>query len=492
MTATSTLILGLYFATLSLLAVYGVHRFVTVVSYSRNRSKRALSQPLPARLPRVTIQLPLYNEVYVTERLLDSVSRIRYPRELLEVQVLDDSDDETAPLARRKVAELRGRGLDAHYVRRNGRAGFKAGALAHGLSTAKGELILIFDADFIAPPEILEKTVGCFEDPAVGMVQARWGHINRSYSMLTEVQSILLDGHFVLEHGGRSQAGRFFNFNGTAGVWRRAAIEDAGGWQADTLTEDLDISYRAQLRGWRFVFLQDLLAPAELPVEMNALKDQQHRWAKGSIQTCRKLLPTVLRAPLPFGVKLEAVFHLTGNFCHLLVALLSVLLVPAVVVRPELGWKASLFVDLPLFLTATLGVCVFYVAGIVEAEPATWRRRLKYVPAVLALGIGLSVNNARAVIEALAGRRSAFKRTPKLRVEKRADDWRLRRYRGSINLVPVLELGFALYFAAGAYYAASNSVFGPLPFILLFLSGFFYAAVTSLLQLAFDAGSQRA
>jgi hypothetical protein len=274
-------------------------------------------------------------------------------------------------------------------------------------------------------------------------------------------------------------------------VWRRAAIDSAGGWQADTLTEDLDLSYRAQLRGWRFVFLQDLVAPAELPVEMNALKDQQHRWAKGSIQTCCKLLPRVLRSPFSFGVKLEAIFHLTANFCYLLMVLLSVLLVPAAVARELLGWKALLLIDLPLFLAATLGLCVFYVAGIVEAEPACWRRRLKYVPAVIALGIGLSLNNARAVIEALTGRQGAFKRTPKLRVEKRADDWRGRRYRGSINLAPLVELGFALYFMAGAYYAASNSVFGPLPFILLFLCGFLYAAAVSLWQLALDARSEQ-
>ncbi len=491
MTATANLILGLYLVTLSVLAVYGAHRFATVVCYYRNRRRRAVPQPLPVRLLRVTIQLPLYNEMYVTERLLESVSRIRYPRDLLEIQVLDDSDDETVALARRKVGELRGRGLDAHYVRRRRRVGFKAGALTHGLSSATGELILILDADFIAPPDILEKTVGCFEDPAVGMVQARWGHINRSYSTLTELQAILLDGHFVLEHGGRSRAGRFFNFNGTAGVWRRSAIDDAGGWQADTLTEDLDLSYRAQLRGWRFVFLQDLVAPAELPVEMNAFKDQQHRWAKGSIQTCRKLLPRVLRSPVPFGVKLEAAFHLTANFCSLLMVLLSVLLVAAAIVRAQLGWKLLPLVDLPLILAATLGLGVFYVAGIVEAEPASWRRRLKYVPAAIALGIGLSLNNAHAVIEALAGRQGVFKRTPKLHVERRADDWRGRSYRGSSTLAPLLELSFALYFMLGAYYAASGCVFGPLPFILLFLSSFLYAALVSLLQLALDARSQQ-
>src|SRR5262249_14633961 len=278
------------------------------------RDQRALPLPPPERLPRVTVQLPLYNEMYVVERLLESVCAIDYPRDLLEIQVLDDSTDETQAIASAAVARYREKGFDVQYLHRDERTGYKAGALDAGLQSAKGEFVLIFDADFIAPPEVLRTTLGHFADPRVGMVQVRWGHINREYSLLTQVQSVLLDGHFVLEHGGRNRAGRFFNFNGTAGVWRPTGSEDAGGWQHGTLTEDRDLSYRAQMRGWRFVFVQDVVSPAEVPVEMNAFKSQQHRWAKGSIQTCRKLLPRILASPLPLPIKVEAAFHLTANF----------------------------------------------------------------------------------------------------------------------------------------------------------------------------------
>ena len=292
-------ILGLYFLTLVILAIMGVHRYVMVYLYFKHREKKAAPVPLPERLPRVTIQLPIFNEMYVLDRLLESVVQIRYPRELLQIQVLDDSTDETTAIASRAVGHYRALGFDMQYLHRADRTGYKAGALDAGLQSATGEFVLIFDADFVAPPDVLERTIGYFEDPKVGMVQARWGHINRGYSLLTEVQSIMLDGHFIMEHGARSRSGRFFNFNGTAGVWRRAVIDDAGGWQHDTLTEDLDLSYRAQLRGWRFVYTPDLVSPAELPVEMNAFKTQQQRWAKGSVQVCKKLLPRILASDLP-------------------------------------------------------------------------------------------------------------------------------------------------------------------------------------------------
>src|SRR5262245_20682974 len=278
----------------------------------RDREPQAL--PAPAEWPIVTVQLPLYNEVYVADRLIEAVCRFEYPRDRLEIQVLDDSTDETRGIAELAVRRFAAQGVDVTYFHRTDRVGFKAGALEAGLEVARGEFIAIFDADFIPTSDFLVRLMPHFADPGVGMVQARWGHINQDYSLLTKIQSILLDGHFVLEHGGRHRSGRFFNFNGTAGVWRRKAIDEAGGWQHDTLTEDLDLSYRAQLRGWRFVFVSSLIAPAEVPVEMNAFKSQQHRWAKGSIQTCRKLLPDLLRAKIPLGVKAEAFFHLTANF----------------------------------------------------------------------------------------------------------------------------------------------------------------------------------
>jgi cellulose synthase/poly-beta-1,6-N-acetylglucosamine synthase-like glycosyltransferase len=296
------------------------------------------------------------------------------------------------------------------------------------------------------------------------------------------VQSILLDGHFILEHGGRNRAGRFFNFNGTAGIWRREAIGDAGGWQHDTLTEDLDLSYRAQLRGWRFVFVQDVVAPAEIPVEMNAFKSQQHRWAKGSIQTCLKLLPRILASELPLAIKTEAAFHLTANFAYPLMVLLSLLMFPAMVIRYDMGLYEMMLVDVPLFLGATMSVCSFYLMSQREVFGADWRSRIKYLPAVLSVGIGLSVNNARAVIEALLGQQSEFVRTPKHRVESAGEDWKARRYRGSMNFVPFIEVGLGLYFGVMAWYALENAIFGTLPFILLFQFGFLYSGVMSLFQ----------
>jgi cellulose synthase/poly-beta-1,6-N-acetylglucosamine synthase-like glycosyltransferase len=475
-------VLGLYFLTLVILAVFGLHRYIMVYLYYKHRDRRAVALPLPAQLPRVTVQLPLYNEMYVVERLLDSVSKIQYPRELLEIQVLDDSNAETVQIARAAVERHRENGIDIQYIHRDDRRGYKAGALAAGLQVAKGEFILIFDADFVAPPDILEKSIGQFSDPGVGMVQVRWGHINRDYSLLTQVQSILLDGHFILEHGGRNRAGRFFNFNGTAGIWRRQAIVDGGGWQHDTLTEDLDLSYRAQMKGWRFVFLQDVISPAEIPVEMTAFKSQQHRWAKGSIQTCKKLLPQILASSLPLPVKVEATFHLTANFAYPLMILLSVLMFPAMVIRYNMGWYEMMLIDVPLFMGATLSVCSFYLMSQREVFAETWRARVKYLPAVLSVGIGLSVNNARAVLEALFGHQSEFTRTPKYRVEKASDEWKQKRYRGAVNFVPFLELGLGFYFTYMAIYAATYGIFGTLPFILLFQFGFLYTGVLSLSQ----------
>ena len=296
-------LLGLYYSILGVLALYGVHRLVLVVLYARHRRRGAPRPPAPEEWPRVTVQLPLYNELYVARRLIDAVCRLDYPRDRLEIQVLDDSTDETAEIVRAEVARRRAAGFAIHHLRRAERTGFKAGALAAGLERTGGELIAVFDADFVPGPEFLKAAVPYFADPRVGMVQGRWEHLNRDYSLLTRVQALLLDGHFVIEHAARNRAGCFFNFNGTAGVWRRAAIAAAGGWRHDTLTEDLDLSYRAQLAGWRFVYLPDLSVPAELPVDVGGFKSQQYRWAKGSIQTARKLLGRVLAAPLPLRVK---------------------------------------------------------------------------------------------------------------------------------------------------------------------------------------------
>jgi cellulose synthase/poly-beta-1,6-N-acetylglucosamine synthase-like glycosyltransferase len=475
-------ILGLYFLTLVILAIMGFHRYVMVWLYFRHRDKKALPAPLPAELPRVTVQLPIFNEMYVIDRLLESVTQIRYPKDRLEIQVLDDSTDETTSIASRAVEHYRERGFDIHHLHRSDRTGYKAGALDAGLRTATGEFVFIFDADFVAPPDILEKTLGHFADPKVGMVQARWGHINRDYSLLTEVQSIMLDGHFIMEHGARSRSGRFFNFNGTAGVWRREVIADAGGWQHDTLTEDLDLSYRAQMRGWRFVYLPDLVSPAELPVEMNAFKTQQQRWAKGSVQVCKKLLPRVLASDLPWREKVEATFHLTANLAFPLMVLLAGLMFPAMIMRYNMGFAEMVVVDVPIFLAATASVCSFYVISQKEQFPTTWKSKLRYIPAVLGIGIGLSINNALAVIEGLFGKPSEFTRTPKYRIEGAGDSWKQKVYRGKANWVPYAELALASYFTFVSLYAVAYGLVGTLPFIAIFQWGFFYTSGMSLAQ----------
>ena len=481
MTPAETLTLSAYFFVLIVLAVYGWHRYYLVYLYMRNRGREPKAGPQLNPLPVVTIQLPLYNEMYVADRLIDAVCRIEYPRELLEIQVLDDSVDETCSIAELAVRRSAMQGVDIKYYHRPDRKGFKAGALEAGLKLARGEFIAIFDADFMPTPDFLTRLMPHFSDPGIGMVQARWGHINQDYSLLTKIQSILLDGHFVLEHGGRNRAGRFFNFNGTAGVWRREAIGDAGGWQHDTLTEDLDLSYRAQLRGWRFVFVSDLIEPAEVPVEMNAFKSQQHRWAKGSIQTCRKLLPTIFRADIPFGVKIEAFFHLTANFNYPLMSVLSVLMFPAMVIRYNMGWYEMMLIDVPLFLAATFSVCNFYMVCQREIH-RDWRARLKYLPFLMSIGIGLCINNTRAVFEALVDKHTDFARTPKYRIEGDADEWVGKKYRQSVAVQPLIELALGLYFTATVFYALANQIYGTVPFLVLFQIGFLYTGLLSLVQ----------
>jgi len=481
MTPSETLILATYFFVLVILAAYGWHRYYLVYLYMKNKGR----MPVPAgelkEWPAVTIQLPIYNEMYVADRLIDAVCLIDYPRELLEIQVLDDSTDETTGVAEQAVRRNASRGVDIKYLHRTDRTGYKAGALEAGLKVAKGEFVAIFDADFIPTVDFLKRTVPFFTDPKVAMVQARWGHINQEYSLLTKIQSILLDGHFVLEHGGRNRAGLFFNFNGTAGIWRRTAITDAGGWQHDTLTEDLDLSYRAQLRGWRFIFLPDLVAPAEVPVEMNSFKSQQHRWAKGSIQTCRKLLPRILRANIPFHAKAEAFFHLTANFNYPLMCVLSVLMAPAMVIRYNMGWYEMILIDVPLFFAATASVANFYMVCQRELH-ADWVTRAKYLPFLMSIGIGLAINNTKAVFEALFNKQSEFARTPKYRVETDADEWIGKKYRQSFVVQPMIELALGLYFTATVFYALANGIYGTLPFLVLFQIGFLYTGLLSIIQ----------
>jgi cellulose synthase/poly-beta-1,6-N-acetylglucosamine synthase-like glycosyltransferase len=470
--------LAAYYAVLALLALYGAHRALMVRLYYRHR--REVPRPAGdlAVLPRVTVQLPIYNEVYVVERLIAAVADIDYPRELLEIQVLDDSTDETRTVARHVIERYRERGFDIVHRTRTDRAGFKAGALQAGMESARGEFLLIFDADFVPPPAILRETLPFFSDSRVAMVQARWEHLNRNYSLLTRVQSIFLDGHFVIEHTARHRSGRFFNFNGTAGIWRRLCLEEIGGWQSDTLTEDLDVSYRAQLAGWKFVYLKDVATPAELPVDMNGFKSQQHRWTKGSIQTGRKLLPEIFRSRYPWKVKAEAFFHLTNNVSHLLVVLLGLLILPAIIIRERIGWQRAAFLDFPLFFGATLSFIAFYISSQREIG-RDWKKTLKWMPLVLSLGIGLSLNNMHAVLEALVNRRTDFTRTPKFGIVAGHGDWKRKKYRSPGNFSLVAEILLAAYFLAAIVFAVREKYWVGVPFLLVFFNGFAYTAALS-------------
>src|SRR6201997_2824089 len=467
-----------YFFVVLVLSAYGIHRYLIIHLYFKNRHRKP---EIPARfdnLPVVTVQLPVYNEIHVIERLLKSISEIEYPIEKLEIQVLDDSTDETYQVSQREVAKLRARGFDAVVLRRENRVGFKAGALDYGFQKAKGEFFFILDADFLPPPNILKECIDYFADPKVGMIQTRWGHINRTYSWLTRAQAILLDGHLVLEQTARSRTGRFFNFNGTAGLWRKRCIGEAGGWQHDTLTEDLDLSYRAQLRGWKFVFLADIVTPAEFAVDIDGFKSQQHRWTKGSIQTCKKLLPRIWRSKLPLPIKVEATGHLVSNFAYLLLACLCFLLHPCTG-GPQVGWLRTLLIDIPIFLTASVSVAVFYVCAQRGLHPRTWIKQILLLPWLLDLGIGLSRNNARAVLEAIFNHHSDFTRTPKYGIERRSQSWRSCKYRPLKSILPVAEMAFALYFSYFVWYALVHRQFLSVPFLLMFQVGFLYVSLLS-------------
>jgi cellulose synthase/poly-beta-1,6-N-acetylglucosamine synthase-like glycosyltransferase len=472
-----------YLAILSVLAVYGVHRYHLVYLYLKNRHKVAKPAGRFESLPRVTVQLPVYNELYVVERLIEAACQIRYPRHLLQIQVLDDSTDGTTEIVACTVAAQKAVGFDIEHIHRQNRDGFKAGALENGLRSATGEYIAIFDADFLPAPNFLEDVIHYFTDEKTGMIQVRWGHINRDYSLLTQVESVMLDGHFMIEHGGRHLSGRFFNFNGTAGIWRRQAIETSGGWEHDTLTEDTDLSYRAQMKGWKFIYLPHIVCPAELPVEMNSFKTQQFRWAKGLVQTGMKLLPGILRSNLPLRVKTEAFFHLTANIAYPLMIALAFLLLPATIVRFNQGWFQMLYIDLPLWLLSTASVSTFYMVAQRELYP-DWRRRLKYLPFLMACGIGLSVSNSKAVLEAILGIKTAFKRTPKYGIESRADRWYTKEYlRRRGGIIPALEILLGLYFVFITLYAFWNENYPSIPFLMLFIVGFMYMGLLSIVHL---------
>ena len=476
-----------YFAVMILLAIYGVHRYTLVYVYFKYSKNY---HPVPPahfeELPKVTVQLPIYNEQFVIDRLIDAICAMDYPRDRLEIQVLDDSTDETQTVAAGIVERYAALGHPIAYIHRTNRHGFKAGALDEGLKVAKGEFVAIFDADFVPPTDWLMKVVHHFSDPAIGMVQTRWTHMNRDYSLLTQIEAILLDGHFILEHGARARSGDFFNFNGTAGMWRIQAIVDGGGWQHDTLTEDTDLSYRSQLAGWKFKYLPDVECPSELPIEMTAFKTQQARWAKGLIQTSIKVLPMMFKSNVPRRIKVEAVYHLTANLSYPLMVVMSALLIPAMICRFYQGWFQMLLIDFPLFTASTFSIAVFYLVSQRILYPKTWLKTLFYLPFLMALGIGLTWTNSKAVMEALLGIKSAFVRTPKYRVAKKGEKSQASKYRKRLVLAPWIELLFGCYFALAILYTFSNHNYFTAPFLILFVVGYWYTGLMSLLQGRFE------
>ncbi|HXX66724.1 MAG TPA: glycosyltransferase, partial [Polyangiaceae bacterium] len=475
-----------YALILLVLSIYGIHRSYLVFMTARLRRRlEVLKQGVPAipqsrmvqgsDLPHVTIQLPIFNESTVVQRLIDRVARIEWPRERLEIQVLDDSTDETRVLAERQVEALRRTGLDIVHIHRTNRTGYKAGALAAGLAIAKGDFVALFDADFLPPPDFLRAVMGHFQDPRVALVQTRWGHLNRGHSILTRVGALMLDGHHLIENRVRAAAGWFFNFAGTGGVWRKCAIDAAGGWEHDTLTEDLDLSYRAQLLGWRFVYREDVVTPAELPEEISAFRAQQLRWATGTVQTSRKLLERILhRADIPLSARAEAFFHLTPHFAYPLTMLLSIILLPIVLLLPASRSLVILGVDIPLFFGTTGSLAAFYAT----AERAQGRRArdaLLVVPALIAVGVGLTPLVTRAIVRGFRTMAGEFIRTPKKGSAAAV------RYRTPLT-VPLAESILCVVSLASTVASIHTGHFIATPFAALFTAGYAYMATQMLLE----------
>ncbi len=474
-----------YLSVVAVVCVYGLHRYWMVWAFLRSRRTKdqANSAAVMDPLPPVTVQLPMFNERRVAERIIEAACAINYPHDRLQIQVLDDSTDESAAIAEACCASMRKVGHNVEYVHRHNREGFKAGALARGLETATGDFIAVFDADFVPPGGILHDTIHHFTNPAIGMVQARWSHLNRDDSLLTQVQAMYLDGHFVIEQAARSRNGRWFNFNGTAGVWRRTTIEDAGGWQHDTLTEDTDLSYRAQLRGWKFRYLPNVCCPAEVPPTVSAFLSQQHRWNKGLIQTAIKLLPTILRSNASLRTKIEAWFHLTSPLVHLFILLLVLLVLPAMFVtlplRHASPWM-SIGLGVLFLLLGALAACTFYLASQRAQGLGMWKTLLR-LPALMAIGVGISVVNSRAVVEAIFGRQSPFVRTPKYNGDTVSEiDPVVKRQR---RLIPngALEIVLGLLMSA----CVVLSILRPhtivaTPFLILFAAGYLAIGIPAL------------
>jgi len=459
------------------LALYALNALVLTSLYLRHR-RHVLSDPQLESFPHVTVQLPVFNEAHVIERLINSAVSLTYPRDKLQIQVLDDSVDETTPLAQSRIAYHRARGVEIELIHRHSRADFKAGALREGMKSAKGEFIALFDADFLPPQDFLLKTVPLFLlRHRLGFIQTRWGHINNAYSSLTRAQTIALDGHFVVEQTARQRSGLFINFNGAAGVWRKECIEDAGGWQGDTLCEDMDLSYRAQLAGWEPLFLPEVVCPAEIPPQIHAFKRQQSRWARGSIRCALKLWRPILRAPMSAFKRLQGLIHLTSYLVHPLMVLILLLSVPLLFMGQPVAFP------LTYLSLASLGPPTLYALAQRSLYP-DWVRRISYLPLLVLLGTGLTLSNTRAIYEEVRGKKEKFGRTPKFKLEKRRDDWRRSRYALSFDWMALGEMLAALYAVLGVVIALQLGNYFAIPFLMLYVMGLGYVASLTVLHSA--------
>jgi cellulose synthase/poly-beta-1,6-N-acetylglucosamine synthase-like glycosyltransferase len=470
-----------YLLVVGLLFIYGVNFFYLTFLAVR-RSGDPITPPL-IDYPQVTVQLPVYNELYVAERLVNAAANLDYPAQLLEIQVLDDSTDETTTLLKNRISQLRIRGVNIQLIHRENREGFKAGALAAGLTAASGEFLAIFDADFVPPPDFLKKTLPFFVDPRIAFLQTRWDHLNHKYSLLTRLQALAIDAHFVIEQTARSGGGYWFNFNGTAGIWRKAAIVDSGGWKADTLTEDLDLSYRSFLHGWKAVYLRDVKVPAELPVSFNAYRRQQQRWARGSLECARRLIPQVWRAPISIPSKIQSTLHLTGYLVHLLLFALALLYLPILVFGVYHPGLVSIFGLAILFNFTALAPTAMFVMGQRQKQSGGWIRQLPAILFLTVLGCGMMMNTASAAQQAFKNRPGKFERTPKFGIDNRQQNWMERKkYQLKFDFVVYLELLLAIWNGITTWLAYRSGNWSIGLYAGLFCCGLIYVAGMSILQ----------
>ncbi len=474
------IILFTYIGSLLILFTFGSHGFIIIYYYLKHRHKRDDFSNQLDQFPVVTLQLPIYNEMYVVERLIKTVCEIDYPIDKLEIQVLDDSTDETVEIVANIVKEYQLKGFDIQHIHRTERTGYKAGALKEGLKSTKGEFVGIFDADFIPRKNFLQIVLPFFKDPKIGMVQTRWEHLNRAYSLVTQIQALALDGHFVLEQQSRNKAGYFINFNGTSGVWRKECIFDAGNWEADTLTEDLDLSYRAQLKGWKFRYLTDFTTPSEVPSEINSLKSQQFRWTKGAIETAKKMLFRVWKAKLPLKTKIMCTFHLTNNIVFPFILVVCLLNMPIVLIK-NTGLYDTYFMFMSVFVLAFIASFLFYLFSQKDVYE-DWRSRILLFPVFMAGSMGFAINNTKAVFEALINKKSEFVRTPKYGIEGDHDKWQDKKYvhKKVVKFSVILECMIALYSLACVVVSAVTLQIAAIPFQLMFTFGFGFVAYLSI------------